>query len=59
LGFDKSLLPYQEHEDHEPIPFGFGSFFSYFLLKALDEDVHHVNALPRLGDVHATFGILF
>jgi hypothetical protein len=36
-----------------------GSFFSYFLLKALDEDVHHVDAFPKLGDIHVAFGILF
>ncbi len=32
------------------IPFSYGSFFSSFLEKVLDEDVHHVDALPRLRD---------
>jgi hypothetical protein len=39
------------------IPFGFASFSSSFIQKALDEDVHHGNALPKLGDILMIFGI--
>jgi len=30
-----------------------------FLQDVLDEDVHHVNAFSRLGDVQVVVGILF
>jgi hypothetical protein len=39
--------------------FGFELFFSSILQDALNEDVHHVDVLSRLGDVHVAFGILF
>jgi hypothetical protein len=32
-------------------PFGFVAFSSSFLQDVLDEDVCHVNALSKLGDV--------
>jgi hypothetical protein len=41
------------------VPFGFDYFSLSFLQKALDENVHHVDELLRLGDVHVAFGILF
>jgi hypothetical protein len=41
------------------IPFRFISFDLSFLQDTLDEDVHHVDALSRLGDVQLTFEILF
>jgi hypothetical protein len=40
------------------VPFGFSSLFSSFLEVVLDEDVHHVETFPRLGDVEAIFDIL-
>jgi hypothetical protein len=41
------------------IPFGFDYFSLSFLQKALNENVHHVDELLRLRDVHIAFGILF
>jgi len=41
------------------VPFGFDFFSLSFLQKALDEDVHHVDELSRLGDVHVSFGSSF
>ncbi len=40
-------------------PFGYMLFSSSILQDVLDEDVHHVDVLPRLGDVHVAFKILF
>jgi hypothetical protein len=38
--------------------FLWGPFPSHFLFKnVLDDDVHHINAFPRLGDVQVAFGI--
>jgi hypothetical protein len=39
--------------------FGSNCFSSSFLQEALDEDVHHVGALPTLRDVQVTIGIFF
>jgi hypothetical protein len=33
------------------VPLGSFSLTSSFLQEALDDDVQHINALPRLGDV--------
>jgi hypothetical protein len=42
------------------IHFGSTSFVSSsFLQAALEKDVHHIEVLPRLGDVQVTFGIFF
>lgn len=37
--------------------FGFVFFISSFLQDALDEDVHHVDVLLKLGDVQIIFGM--
>jgi hypothetical protein len=41
------------------VPFGFDCFSLSFLQKVLNENVHHVDELSRLGDVHVAFGVLF
>jgi hypothetical protein len=41
------------------VSFGLVAFSSSFLQGVLDEDVYHVDALLKLGDVHVAFGILF
>jgi hypothetical protein len=40
------------------VPLGFFSFTSSFLQDALDDDVHYIHTLPRLGDVMVAFEIL-
>ncbi len=39
------------------VPLGFFSFTSSFLQDALDNDVHYIHALHRLGDVKVAFEI--
>jgi hypothetical protein len=39
------------------VSFGFASFSSSFLQDVLNEDVCHVEMLPKLGDVEIVFGI--
>jgi hypothetical protein len=41
------------------IMFGSTSFISYFLWYALDENVCHVDAFPKLKDIQVAFGIFF
>jgi len=36
---------------------GLFSFTSFFLHDILDNDVQHINAFPKLGDVQLAFGI--
>jgi hypothetical protein len=40
------------------VSLGTSSFTSSFMKDVLLKDVQHVDLLPRMGDVHVTFGIL-
>jgi hypothetical protein len=39
------------------VPLGSFSFISFFFQDVLNDDVQHIDAIPKLGDVHVAFGI--